>query len=71
MHGMAHAARPDFATLEAELTARGATHVVSDKTLGSYKMAAFWQSNPSLRVPRLGLNMVGGPNATNVVRQLG
>ncbi|KJE88839.1 trans-2-enoyl-CoA reductase [Capsaspora owczarzaki ATCC 30864] len=64
--------REDISALEGELVARGATHVVTDKFLGSFKMAEFWkQHSASLCPPRLGFNMVGGPNATNVIRQLG
>ncbi|CAO3590658.1 unnamed protein product [Absidia cylindrospora] len=59
--------RPDIDDLRKDLEQLGATHVITDDTLGSHEtktMIKAWGQ------PKLGLNCVGGKSATEMARHL-
>ncbi|KAM8796069.1 enoyl-[acyl-carrier-protein] reductase, mitochondrial [Eudromia elegans] len=59
--------RPDLPKLVERLMSLGADHVVTEETLRKPEMKAIFQSTPR---PRLALNGVGGPSATEMLRHL-
>ncbi|EPB91107.1 mitochondrial 2-enoyl thioester reductase [Mucor circinelloides] len=63
--------RPDIDQLVQELTELGATHVVTDESLGSLETRKEIKSWYGKNAPLLGLNCVGGKSATEMARYLG
>ncbi|KAI7901364.1 uncharacterized protein BX663DRAFT_514222 [Cokeromyces recurvatus] len=63
--------RPDIDTLRQELIELGATHVVVDETLGNFETKKEIKSWFGQHPPLLGLNCVGGKNATEMAKYLG
>ncbi|KAI9476433.1 MAG: hypothetical protein EXX96DRAFT_577182 [Benjaminiella poitrasii] len=63
--------RPDFDKLRQELIDLGATHVVVDESLGNFENKKEIKSWFGKNTPLLGLNCVGGKNATEMAKYLG
>ncbi|KAI9033918.1 hypothetical protein CLU79DRAFT_19253 [Phycomyces nitens] len=63
--------RPDIEELRQELTALGATHVITDDQLGSFETKSQVKSWVGKNRLLLGLNCVGGKSATEMARFLG
>ncbi|KAL0080689.1 hypothetical protein J3Q64DRAFT_1705665 [Phycomyces blakesleeanus] len=62
--------RPDIEELRQELTALGATHVITDDQLGSFETKSLVKSWVGKNRLLLGLNCVGGKSATEMARYL-
>lgn len=60
--------RPNIDELRDELEKLGATHVITDDTLGSHEMKT--KIKNEWGQPKLGFNCVGGKSATEMARHL-